>query len=79
MSGYLSRLKGLLRDRNLILSLALTLGILLGQGAQWTEKLVLPALRARRVESRSLAQPAVIPDFGSGDHAYNHLPAQIPD
>jgi len=40
----MSRLKGLLRDRNFILSLALTLGILLGQGAHWTEKLVLPAL-----------------------------------
>ena len=44
MLGSMSRLKGLLRDRNFILSLALTLGILLGQGAHWTEKLVLPAL-----------------------------------
>ena len=44
MLSSMSRLKGLLRDRNFILSLALTLGILLGQGAHWTEKLVLPAL-----------------------------------
>ena len=44
MLDSMSRLKGLLRDRNFILSLALTLGILLGQGAYWTEKLVLPAL-----------------------------------
>jgi len=44
MLGSMSRLKGLLRDRNFILSLAVTLGILLGQGAHWTEKLVLPAL-----------------------------------
>jgi BASS family bile acid:Na+ symporter len=40
----MSRLIGLLRDRNFILSLALALGFLMGQGAQWTEKLVLPAL-----------------------------------
>ena len=44
MSGSVSRLIGLLRDRNFILSLALILGFLVGQGAQWTEKLVLPAL-----------------------------------
>ena len=40
----MSRIISLLRDRNFILSLALALGFLLGQGAQWTEKLVLPAL-----------------------------------
>jgi BASS family bile acid:Na+ symporter len=40
----MSRLIGLLRDRNIILSLALALGLLLGQGSQWTERLVLPAL-----------------------------------
>jgi len=40
----MSRLIGLLRDRNFILSLALVLGLLLGQGSQWTERLVLPAL-----------------------------------
>jgi len=40
----MSRLKGLLRDRNFILSLAILLGLLLGQGSQWTQKLVLPAL-----------------------------------
>jgi BASS family bile acid:Na+ symporter len=39
-----SKLIGLLRDRNFILSLALALGFLVGQGAQWTERLVLPAL-----------------------------------
>ncbi len=40
----MSKLKGLLLNRNLILSLALALGLLLGEGAQWTEQLVLPAL-----------------------------------
>ena len=40
----MSRLLSLLRDRNIILSLALALGLLLGQGSQWTERLVLPAL-----------------------------------
>ena len=44
MSGSASKLIGLLRDRNFILSLALILGFLMGQGAQWTQKLVLPAL-----------------------------------
>jgi len=44
MSGSTSKLIGLLRDRNFILSLALILGFLVGQGAQWTQKLVLPAL-----------------------------------
>lgn len=34
----------LLKNRNFILFLALVLGLLFGQGAQWTEKLVLPAL-----------------------------------
>jgi len=34
----------LLKNRNFILLLALVLGLLFGQGAQWTEKLVLPAL-----------------------------------
>jgi BASS family bile acid:Na+ symporter len=38
------KLVGLFRDRNFILSLALALGFLLGQGAQWTEKVVLPLL-----------------------------------
>jgi BASS family bile acid:Na+ symporter len=42
--GSMSGLKGLLRDRNFILSLAVLLGFLLSQGVQWTEKLVLPAL-----------------------------------
>jgi BASS family bile acid:Na+ symporter len=32
------------RNRNVILSLAIILGLLVGQGAQWTEPLVLPAL-----------------------------------
>jgi BASS family bile acid:Na+ symporter len=40
----MSRLVSLLKDRNFILSLALTLGFLMSQGVQWTEKLVLPAL-----------------------------------
>ncbi len=40
----MSRLIGLLRDRNIILSLALALGLLLGQGSHWTERLVRPAL-----------------------------------
>jgi BASS family bile acid:Na+ symporter len=34
----------LLRNRNFILPLALALGLLVGQGAQWTENLVLPVL-----------------------------------
>jgi BASS family bile acid:Na+ symporter len=38
------KLKALFRNRNFILSMALALGLLLGQGAHWTEKLVLPAL-----------------------------------
>jgi len=38
------RLVGLFRDRNFILSLALTLGFLLGQGAHWTQRVVLPVL-----------------------------------
>ena len=29
-------------------------------------------------ESRSLTQPAVIPDSSSGDHSYDHVPARIP-
>ena len=40
----MSRLKSLLRDRNFILSLAIILGLLIGQGAQWTVNLVLPVL-----------------------------------
>lgn len=44
MSGFMFKLIGFLRNRNFILSLALALGLLLGQGAYWTEKLVLPAL-----------------------------------
>jgi len=43
--GRLTRkLTSLLRNRNGILSLAIGLGLLLGQGAQWTEDLVLLAL-----------------------------------
>ena len=38
------RLIHLLRNRNFILSLALVLGLLFGQGAQWTENTVIPAL-----------------------------------
>ena len=34
----------LLRNRNFILVLALVLGLLLGDGSQWTEVLVLPVL-----------------------------------
>lgn len=44
MSGYGYKIIGLLRDRNFILALALVLGLLLGQGANWTEPLVLPLL-----------------------------------
>jgi len=44
LSGSMFKLVGLLRNRNFILSLALALGLLLGQGARWTERLVLPAL-----------------------------------
>ena len=40
----MSKLKGLLGNRNFILSLALILGLALGQGVQWTKELVLPAL-----------------------------------
>ena len=32
------------QNRNVILSLAIILGLLVGQGAQWTESVVLPAL-----------------------------------
>jgi BASS family bile acid:Na+ symporter len=42
--GLPRKLTGLLRNRNVILSLAIGLGLLLGQGAQWTAGLVLPAL-----------------------------------
>lgn len=38
------KLLSLFRDRNFILALALSLGFLLGQGALWTEKVVLPVL-----------------------------------
>ena len=38
------KLVGFLRNRNFILSLAIAFGLLLGQGARWTEGLVLPAL-----------------------------------
>lgn len=44
MPGLLSRLISLLRDRNFILTLALALGFIVGQGAQLTSNLVLPAL-----------------------------------
>jgi len=40
----MSKIKGLLRNRDFILFLALTLGLLWGQGARWTEQLTLPAL-----------------------------------
>jgi BASS family bile acid:Na+ symporter len=38
------RLKTLLRHRDFILLLAISLGLFLGQGARWTERLVVPAL-----------------------------------
>jgi len=38
------RLKTLLRHRDFILLLAISLGLFLGQGARWTEQLVVPAL-----------------------------------
>ena len=44
MSNFKLKSISLLRNRNFILSLALALGLLLGQGAHWTEKLVIPAL-----------------------------------
>lgn len=44
MSGLISRLFSHLRDRNIILTLALALGFIVGQGAQLTSNLVLPAL-----------------------------------
>jgi BASS family bile acid:Na+ symporter len=40
----MSKLVGLFRDRNFILALAIVLGLALGQGARWTQSLVLPAL-----------------------------------
>jgi BASS family bile acid:Na+ symporter len=43
LSG-LTKLVGILRNRNFILSLAMALGLLLGQGAQWTQRLVIPLL-----------------------------------
>ena len=44
MKDRLIKLLGLFHNRNFILALALILGIVLGQGAYWTEKLVIPAL-----------------------------------
>jgi BASS family bile acid:Na+ symporter len=44
MTPLVGRLIGLLRNRNFILFLALTLGMLMGQGSSWTEGLVLPAM-----------------------------------
>ncbi len=44
MSGSLFKLISPLKNRNVLLSIALALGFLLGQGAYWTEKLVLPVL-----------------------------------
>jgi BASS family bile acid:Na+ symporter len=40
----MGRLKNLLLNRDFILILALSLGLFLGQGARWTERLVVPAL-----------------------------------
>lgn len=40
----MKNIKSLLRSRDFILFLALTLGLLWGQGARWTEQLTLPAL-----------------------------------
>ena len=40
----MKKIKRLLCNRDFILFLALTLGLLLGQGARWTEQLTLPAL-----------------------------------
>jgi BASS family bile acid:Na+ symporter len=54
---------GLLRNRNVILALAILLGLLVGQGAVWTEQLVLPALgfvmtlSMSRVAGRLLRSP----------------------
>lgn len=44
LAGFTRNLKSLVRNRNFILSLAIVLGLLFGQGAQWTGGLVLPAL-----------------------------------
>jgi BASS family bile acid:Na+ symporter len=44
LSGFKLKLIGLLRNRNFILFLALTLGFVIGQGSYWTEKIVLPLL-----------------------------------
>jgi len=44
LKDRLIKLLGLFHNRNFILALALILGIVLGQGAYWTEKLVIPAL-----------------------------------
>jgi BASS family bile acid:Na+ symporter len=43
-TGSMLRIAGIFRNRNVILVMALSLGLLLGQGAPWTEKAVLPAL-----------------------------------
>ena len=40
----MSKIKGLLRNRDFILFLALISGLVWGQGARWTEQLTLPAL-----------------------------------
>jgi BASS family bile acid:Na+ symporter len=44
MKGFDIKPINLIHNRNFILSLALVLGLLVGQGAQWTENLVLPVL-----------------------------------
>jgi BASS family bile acid:Na+ symporter len=44
LSSFKLKLISVLRNRNFILVLALLLGFLLGQGSNWTEKLVLPVL-----------------------------------
>lgn len=44
MTGFKDKSMSLVRNRNFILSLALILGLLVGQGALWTANLVLPLL-----------------------------------
>ena len=44
MTGFQFKAINLLRNRNFILVLALALGMFIGQGSYWTERLVIPAM-----------------------------------
>lgn len=75
----MATLFGLFRNRNFILTLAIVLGLLVGQGAVWTERLVLPALAfvmtlsMSRVESRLLRSPRALLVPLTGGVAMNYV------